>query len=69
MKDEDRQLRNVKSDGKQTLTDVYPIYLEQVDELIPELVSLYLQLMRILHWALELEHIDIFTEVVVRSQY
>ena len=56
-------------DGNQTLPNGYCPQLEKSDELIPELVSRYLQLIGILHCEVELGHIQIFTEVAVISQY
>ena len=43
--------------------------MEQSDELIPDLSYWYMQLIGVLCWEVELGRIDIFTEVVVMSQY
>jgi hypothetical protein len=69
LKDDARELRNVKSAEKQPLPNGYCNELEQSDELSPELAPRYLQLIRILRWAMELGRIGISTEVAVMSQY
>ena len=69
LKDRDRQLRKVKLYGKQPLPNGYHPELEHSDEMILELSSHYLQLIGIFYWAVELDHIGIFTEVAVMSQY
>jgi hypothetical protein len=43
--------------------------LDVSDELGSELSSRYLQLIGIVHWAIELGHIDIFHKVSLLSQY
>ena len=68
LKDGDRQLIKVYSSVKQPLPNGYQTELRQSDELIPELVSSYLQLIDILRWAVDLGRIKILTEVVVMPQ-
>ena len=68
-KDEYRQLRKVKSIGNETFSNEYWPELEKSDELIPDLVLHYMQLIEILRWEVDLGSIGIFTEVVVMSQY
>ena len=68
MKDEDGQLRKVKSSGKHPLPNRYRPNLEQINELILELASNYLYLIGILRGAVLLGCIDILTEIAVMSQ-
>ena len=67
LKNEDRQLRNIKSSGKLTLPNGYRPYLEHSDEIIPELAFHYLQLIEILRRAVDIGRVCIFTEVVEMS--
>ena len=69
LKDYDRQLRKVKSAGKQPLQNGYWLDLEQSDDLSPDLAARYLQLIGVLRWVVELRRIDISTEVAVMSKY
>ena len=69
LKDEDVQLRKFKFDGRQPLMNGYQQELEQSNELIPDLVSCYVQLIEILRWAVELGSIEIFKEVALKSHY
>ena len=69
LKEDGRTLRNTKASGKQPLTSIYQLEMEQSEELNPELASWYLQLIGILRWAVELGRIDIFTETAIMSQY
>ena len=48
LKDKDRQLRKVDLSGKKPLPNGYRPELEKSDELIPELESLYFQMIGIL---------------------
>ena len=64
-----RQLRKVKSSGKQPLPNGYWPELEQINDMSPELASHYLQLIWILSWGVEIGRIEIFMEVAVMSQY
>ena len=63
----DRQLRKFKPDGNQPFPNRYCPELEQSNEMISELALSYLQLIGVLHWAVELGNIDIFVEVAVMS--
>ena len=69
LKDEDVQLRKFKFDGRQPLMNGYQQELEQSNELIPDLVSCYVQLIGILLLAVELGSIEIFKEVALKSHY
>ena len=69
LKDEGRQLIKFKLDGKQPFMNGYCPEMEQSDDLRTDLASCYLQLIGILQYTVEVGCIDIFTEVLVMSQY
>ena len=69
LNDNGQQLRVTKMSGKQPLPRSYMPELEQSYELGTELMLQYLQLIRILRWAVELGRIDIFCEVAMMLQY
>ena len=69
LKDEDRQLKKIKSARKKLLPNGYRTDLDQSNDLRLELASYYLHLIGILLLAMELRSIDIFKEVEVFSQY
>jgi hypothetical protein len=59
----------LKNNAKDPFPANYKPELDVTDELGPELLSRYLQLIGICRWAIELGRIDIFHEVSVLSQY
>jgi hypothetical protein len=59
----------LKNNAKDPFPANYKPELDITDELGPELLSRYLQLIGISRWAIELGRIDIFHEISVLSQY
>ena len=69
LKDENRKLKKVKLAGKKPFPDGYRPELEQIDELILELASRYLQVIGISLWTMKIRRINIFIEVAIMSYY
>jgi hypothetical protein len=67
--EQDGEGYTLKSKARNPLPNNYKPELDVTDELGPELVSRYLQLIGIARWAIELGRIDIFYEVSILSQY
>jgi hypothetical protein len=67
--DEDGEGYALKNHVKDPFPNNYKPELDVSDELGPELLSRYLQLIGICRWAIELGRIDIFHEVALLSQY
>jgi hypothetical protein len=67
--DEDGEGYVLKNNAKDQFPANYKPKLDITDELGPELLSRYLQLIGISQWAIELGRIDIFHKVSVLSQY
>ena len=66
---EDGKGETLKSNARNPLPTNYRPELDVTEELGPELLSRYLQLVGILRWAEELGRIDIFHECSIMSQY
>jgi hypothetical protein len=64
-----RELRTTKKRGQTPLPTSYKPELDQTNELLPAMISQYLQLIGILRWAKELGQIDIALEMALMSQY
>jgi hypothetical protein len=69
LQEEGRELQTTKRRGRTPLPTSYRPELEQSPELLPAMVSRYLQLIGILRWAIELGRIDIALETALMSQY
>ena len=67
--EDERTLRETRISDKQPLPSNYQPELEQSDELSTDMISIYLQLIGILRWAVEIGKIGIFAEVTIMSQY
>jgi hypothetical protein len=69
LREEGKILRTTKRRGRTALPVAYKPELDQSQELSSTMVSRYLQLIRILRWAVELGRIDIALETAIMSQY
>jgi hypothetical protein len=69
LREEGKELRTTKQQGQTPLPNNYKPELDQSHELSSTLISRYLQLIGILHWAVELGRIDIAVETAIMSQY
>jgi hypothetical protein len=66
---EDGKGYSLKSKVKNRFPTGYRPEFDVTDELSPELTSRFMQLIRILQWAIKLRRIDIFLKVSTLSQY
>ena len=66
---EDGRGEVLKSNARNPLPTKYRPELDVTDELGPDMLSRYLQLIGILRWAIELGRVDIFFETSLLSQY
>ena len=69
LKEEGRELKTGKKQGKTPLPSNYKPELDTTAELNGEMGSRYLQLIGILRWSIELGRIDVLTETSIMSQY